>query len=296
MPLDDLPRVHTASTVTPGRWRPVSGADATAPAREPGPRALCFVSDLRYLWTFLMSDTDFGPAGTFPALQAGPDGAGEGLATAHSAGARSPVPPWVITDRPAALITVGPAWAVVTVPEDWITLMTDAVGDECGPAFHEPGLGYVAWIVPAGEAETWPGADPVGVSVIRTGDPLFVPHLSGTHMGTRRFRWLISPMKPLTPPARLREAIENITGPLERAQRLGPVRVCRECGAPTRATLPVEDSFSLVAPLRTSHVCAPCWKRWQQGRPGRHLRAVPGTAPSVTDSRTRPVHPSVADG
>ncbi|MBC3986386.1 hypothetical protein H8N01_28355 [Streptomyces sp. AC536] len=183
----------------------------------------------------------------------------------------------MITDQRAQLITVGPWWPAVTVPEDWGVLMAEALAGASGPAFHEPGLRYLVYLVP-GQAEGWPDAEAAGVSVVRAGDPLLVPHVDGTFVGLQRFHWLASLMKPLASPARLREAIEATVGPLEHAGGKGPVRVCCECGSPTRAAVLVDVFVPMSSSPREWYACAACWNRWQRGQKARHLRAVPGAA------------------
>ncbi|NUS17017.1 MAG: hypothetical protein HOY69_37420 [Streptomyces sp.] len=168
------------------------------------------------------------------------------------------------------LVTVDSSWAAVGMPSDWGHLVVDALNG-AGPVFEGQALCHVVRIPPPQGAADWSSAATNALRWYGPGSALLVPGLAG-HLGTH---WLRSPLNvPPTGPGRLRDAIESVLGPLEEAESLSPVMVCRYCKAPTRDGH-VEAEFTKLTGLDVIWwACLPCWRRIQAGGIGRHLRLV----------------------
>jgi len=170
------------------------------------------------------------------------------------------------------LVKVDETWAAVSVPCDWAPIVRAVLGSRGGPVYCDATTSHWVWPVPAGGAAGWPDLLRLGVPRYGPGELLLIPGKTG-HNGTA---WVHPPTaeRAFTHPVLLREALEFVLGPLDEAVNLGPVVVCRSCGAPIRDAVLIESFESPSGPGWDWYACRPCHQEMLRGGPGRHLHIV----------------------
>ncbi|MFJ1580434.1 hypothetical protein [Streptomyces sp. NPDC088182] len=166
--------------------------------------------------------------------------------------------------EPIETVTIPDSWNAVTVPSEWAGLVLGILGPRSGAVLEDAFARETVWFIPPGGAADWPETRDLGLRVLHTGHGIA---LAGPDGFRNDMTWLRSPLmpSPLTACDDLRAAIEHTVGPLDQAAALGPVRVCRYCGAPVRDAHLVRRVESLNAFGWATYACGPCWNTTARG-------------------------------